>query len=182
MTGCPVPLNQKLVGWNPDICPPAVLNNWTCPPVVVQLLIHVRLCDPMDDSMPAPCPSPSPRICSNPCPLSQWCHTTISSSVIPFSSCLYSFPASGTFPMSWLFTSGGQSIGDLAWVLSKNIHCWFPLGLILLLSQGLSRDFSCTTVWKHEFFGAPPSLWSNSCIHIWLWIVDISPSSLNSSL
>ena len=92
-----------------------------------------------------PCPSPSPRVCSNSCPLSQWCHPTISSSVAPFSSCPQSFPASGSFPVSWLFASGGQSIGASvsAWVLP--IQGWFPLrltGLISLLSKGLSRVFS----------------------------------------
>ena len=103
-----------------------------------------------------PCPSPSPRACSNSCPLSRWCHPTISSSVVPFSSCLQSFPASGSFPMSWLFTSGGQ-IGASAstWVLSVNIQCWFFLrltSLISLLSTGLSGVFSSTTVWYHQFF------------------------------
>ena len=120
-----------------------------------------------------PCPSPSPRDCSNSCPLSQWCHPTISSSVIPFSSCLQSFPASGSFLMSQLFTSGGQSIGDSASasVLPMNIQDWFPLGmtsLISLQSKGLSRVFSNTTVQKHKFFGAQPSLWPNSHIHTWL--------------
>ena len=93
------------------------------------------------------CPSPSPGVCSNSCPLSQWCHPTISSSVIPFSSCLQSFPASGSFPMSQLFTSGGQRIGVSvsASVFTMNIRVWFPLGLIGLISlrsKGLSRVFS----------------------------------------
>ena len=103
-----------------------------------------------------PCPSPSPRACSNSCPLSQWCHPTISSSVIPFSSHLQSFPTSGSFPMSWLLTSGGQSIGASASasVLPMNIKGWFPLewtGWISLQSKGLSRVFSKTTVQKHQF-------------------------------
>ena len=98
-----------------------------------------------------PCPSPSPRACSNSCPLGQWCHPTILSSVIPFSSCLQSFPASGSFSMSWLFSSGDQSIGASASasVLPMNIQDWFPLGwscLITLQSKGLSRVFSNTTV------------------------------------
>ena len=98
-----------------------------------------------------PCPSLSPRVCLNSCPLSRWCHPTISSAVIPFSSCPQSFPASGSFPMSWLFAFGGQSIGAsaLASVLPMNIQGWFPLGLaslISLLSKGLSRVFSSTTV------------------------------------
>ena len=96
--------------------------------------------------MRLPCPSPTPRACSNSCPSSQWCHPTISSSVIPFSSCLQSFPASGSFPMSRLFASGGQSIGvsASASVLPMNIQDWFPLGLtgwISLQSKGLSRVF-----------------------------------------
>ena len=110
-----------------------------------------------------PCPSPTPGACSNLGPLSQWCHPTISSSVIPFSSCLQSFPASGSFPMSQFFASGGQSIGisALASVLPMNIQNWFPLGWtawISLQSKGLSRVFSNTTVQKHQFFGTQLSL------------------------
>ena len=108
-----------------------------------------------------PCPSPSLRACSNSCPLNQWCHPMISSSVIPFSSCLQSFPASGSFPMSWLFASGGRSIRASASVLPVKIQGWFPLGLtglISLLSKGLSRVFSNTMVQKQQFFGAQPSL------------------------
>ena len=120
-----------------------------------------------------PCPSPTPRVYSNSCPLSQWCHPTISSSVVPFSSCLQSFPASGSFQMSQLFASGGQSIGvsASASVLPMNIQDLFPLGWtgwISLKSRGLSRVFSNTTVQKHQFFGAELSLWSNSHIHTWL--------------
>ena len=103
--------------------------------------------------------------------LSQWWNQTISSSVTPFSSCLQSFPASGSFRVSLLFASGGQSIGASASVLPMNIQDRFPLGLtglISLLSKGLSRVFSSTTVWKHQFFSAQPSLWSNSHIHTWL--------------
>ena len=100
-------------------------------------------------------------------------HPTISSSVVPFSSCLQSFPASGSFLMSRLFTTGGQSIGasTLESVPTMNIQDWFPLGLtslIALQSKGLSRVFSNTTVQKHHFLGAQPSLWSNSHIHTWL--------------
>ena len=103
------------------------------------------------------CPSLSPRVCSKSCPLTWWCHPTSSSSVIPFSSHLQSFPASGSFPMSWLFTSDGQNIGvsASASVLPMNIQGWFPLrftGLIPLLSKGLSRFFSSTTTRKHQFF------------------------------
>ena len=118
-----------------------------------------------------PCPSPTPRACSNSCPLSRWCHPTISSSVIPFSSCLQSFPASGSFPMSQFFSSGGQSTGASASVLSMNFQDWFPLGWtswISLQSKRLSRLFSNTTVQKHQFFSAQLFLWSNSHIHTWL--------------
>ena len=113
-----------------------------------------------------PCPSLSPRACSNSCPLNRRCHPTILSSVVPFSSCLQSFPASGSFPMSQFFTSGGQSIGvsASASVLPMNIQDWSPLGwtgLISLQSKGLSRVFSNTTVQKHQFFSAQLSLWSN---------------------
>ena len=106
-----------------------------------------------------PCPLPTPGACSNSCPLSQWCHPTISSPDIPFSSLLQSLPASGSFPISLFFTSGGQSIGvsASASVLPVNIQDWFPLGwnsLISLQSKGLSRVFSNTTVQKHQFFGA----------------------------
>ena len=105
-----------------------------------------------------PCPSWSPRACSNSYPLSRWCHPPISSSVVPFSSYPQSFPASESFPISRLFASGGQSIGASASasVLPMSIQSWFPLGLtglISLLSKGLSRVFSSTTVWKHQFFG-----------------------------
>ena len=116
------------------------------------------------------CPSSSPRVCSNSCPLSWWCYPTISSSVVPFS-CLQSFPASGSFQMSQLFTSGGQRIGASApaSVLPMNIQGWFPLGftgLISLLSKGPTRVFSSTTVQKHQFFGTQPSLWSKSYPHM----------------
>ena len=120
-----------------------------------------------------PCPLSSPGACSNPCPLSLWCHPTISSSVIPFSSCLQSFPASGSFPMSQFFTLGGQNTGVSASpsVLPMNNQDWFPLGLtglISLQSNGLSRVFSNTTVQKHQFFSTQPSLRYNSHIHTWL--------------
>ena len=109
------------------------------------------------------CPSSTPGVYPNSYPLSQWCHSTISSSVVPFSSCLQSFPPSGSFQMSQFFTSGGQSIGvsALASVLPMNIQDWFPLGWtvwISLLSKGLSRVFSNTTVQKYQFFSAQLSL------------------------
>ena len=127
-------------------------------------LQHVRL----------PCPSPSSGACSNSCPLSWRCHPTILSSVTPFSSCLQSFPVSGSFPMSQSFVSGGQSIGASASesVLPMNIQDWFHFGmtsLICLQIKGLSRVFSNTTVQKHQFFGTHSSLWSNSHIHTCYW-------------
>ena len=119
-----------------------------------------------------PCPSPSPRACSNTCSLSQWCHPTTSCSVISFSSHLQSFPESGSFLMSQFFASGGQSIGTSASasVLPMNIQVWFPLGLtgLILLFKGLSRVFPSTTVQKHQLLCAQPSLWSNSYIPTWL--------------
>ena len=120
-----------------------------------------------------PCPSLSPRACSHSWPLSQWYHPTISSSVVPFSSCPQSFPASGSFLMSQLFTSGGQSTGASTSpsVLLMNIQDWFPLGLtgfISLQPKGLSRVFSNPTAQKHQFSNIQPSLLSNSPIYIWL--------------
>ena len=112
-------------------------------------LLHTRL----------PCPSPTPRAYSTSCPSSRWCHPTISSSVIPFSSCPQSFPASGSFPMSHFFTSNGERIrvSASASVLPMKIQVWFPLewtGWISLPSKGLSWVFSNTTVQKHQFFRA----------------------------
>ena len=121
-----------------------------------------------------PCPSPMPGAYSNSCSSSQWCHSTISSSVVPFSFCLQSFPASGSFQLSQFFTSGGQSVGvsASASVLPiMNIQDWFPLGWsgwTSLQSKGLSRVFSNTTVQKHQFFDAQLSLESKSHIHTWL--------------
>ena len=118
-----------------------------CPSLQPHGLWHARL----------PCPSPTPGACSNSCPLSQWCHPTISSSVVHF--CLQSFPASGSFPKSQLFSSGSQNTGASASasVFPMNVQDWFPLGwtgLISLQSKWLSRVFSNTTVQKHQFFGA----------------------------
>ena len=117
-----------------------------------------------------PCPSPTPGTCLNSCSSSRWCHPTILSSIAPLSSCLQSFPASGSFPMSQFFASGGQSIevSASASVLPMNIQDWFPVGWtgwISLQSKGLSRVFSNTTVQKHQFFTIQPSLWSKSHIH-----------------
>ena len=165
------------------------------------LLSHVQLCDPTDSSTPGfpaldyllefaqqhtrlSCPWLSPGVCSDSRPLIQWCYLSISSSVISFSSCLQPFPASESFPMSQLFASGGQSTGAsaLASVLPMIIQCWYPLGLTILIflqSRGLSRVFSSTTTWKHQFFGAQFSFWSNSHIHTWLlekpWYTEWKP-------
>ena len=118
----------------------------------------LTLCDPrgLQHTRP-PCPSPTPGVSWNSCSLSQWCPPTISSSIVPFSSCLQSFPASGSFLMSQFFASGGQSIGvsASASVLPMNIHDWFPLGWtgwISLQSKGLERVFFNPTVQKHQFF------------------------------
>ena len=143
----------------------------------VQLVAQscLTLCDPMDCSTPGlhACPSPTPGVYSNSCRLSWWSHPTISFSVIPCSPTLQSFPASRSFLRSQFFSWGGQSIeaSASASVLPMNIQDWFPLGWtgwISLLSKGLSRVFSNTTVQKHRFFGTQLSLWSNSHIHTWL--------------
>ena len=139
----------------------------------VQLLTFVQLfATPWTVARQVPCPSSTPGACSNSCPSSRWCHPTISSSVILFSSCLHFFPASGSFPMSQYFPSGGQSIGfsALASILPMNIQDRFPLGWtgwIFLQSKGL-QVFSNTIVQKHQFFGAQLSSQPNSHIHIWL--------------
>ena len=118
------------------------------------------------------CPSPTPRAFSNASPLSQWCHPITSSSFIPFSSCLQSFLATGSFPKSQFFPSGVQSIGvsASASVFPMNTQDWFPLGLtgLILQSKGLSRVFSNTTVQKHQLFDAQLSSQSSSHIYIWL--------------
>ena len=135
-------------------------NHWTTSSVQFNCSVLSNSLRPHESQHARPpCPSPIPRVHPNPCPSSQWCHPAISSSVIPFSSCPQSLPASGSFPMSQLFASGGQSIGvsALATVLPKNTQDWSPLewtGWISLQSKGLSRVFSDTTVQKHQFFGA----------------------------
>ena len=154
----------------------SIISNFLLQPVSIQFS-----CSVMSNSLRShglqqarrPCPSPTPRACSDSCPLSQWCHPIISSSVILFFSCLQSFPESGSFPMSQFFELGGQSIGASASasVLLVNIQDWFPLGwtgLISLQSKGLSKVFSNTAVQKHQFFGTQLSLWSNSYICTWL--------------
>ena len=148
--------------------------------IIVDTFSSVQFSSVMSDSLRPhelqharpPCPSPTPRVHSNSCASSQWCHPAISSSVVPFSSCPQSLPASGPFPMSQLFTWGRLSIGvsALASVLPKNTQDWSPsqwTGWISLQSKGLSRVFSNTTVQKHQFFGAQISSQSNSHIHMW---------------
>ena len=125
--------------------------------------LSLTLCDPMTQHVRPPCLSPTPGACSNSCPLSRWWHPTISSSVVPFSSCLQSFPASVSFQMNQIFASSGQSIAVSASssILPLNIQNWFPLGLnglISLQSKGLSRVFSNTTIQKHQLFSAQLSL------------------------
>ena len=137
----------------------------SCLPLQPHELKHTRL----------PCPSLSPRVFSNSCPLSQWCHPTITSSIVSFSSCPQFFPATRSFPMNQLFPSSGQSSGTSASssILPMTIQGWFPLGLtclISLLCKGVSRVFSSTTVQKHQFFNAQPYLWSNS--HICTWLLE----------
>ena len=149
-------------------------------PYHMLIVIH-SCCHSVTQSCPALCATgttarhaslsfTTPRVCSNSCPSSWWCHPAISSSVVPFSSCLQSFPASRSFLMSQLFPSGGQSIGASASVPPMNIQDWFSLGLtswISLKSKGPSRVFLNATVQKHQFFSTQP-LWSNSHIHTWL--------------
>ena len=139
----------------------------------VQLLSHVQLfVTPWTAACQTALSIPTPRVHQNPCPLSRWCHPTILSSVVPFSSHLQSFPASGSFQKSQFFISGGQSTGGSTStsVLPMNIQDWLPLGWtgwISLQSKGPSRVFSNTTVQTHQFFGAQPSSQSNSHIHTW---------------
>ena len=130
----------------------------------------LTLCDSMDSNMPGFLSFSISQSLLNSCPLTLWCHPTIAHSSVPFSSCLQSFPASGSFPVSQFFSSGGQSIGVSAStsVCPMNIQGWFPLGLtglISLQSKGLSRVFSNTTVQKHQFLSCQLSLWPNSHIH-----------------
>ena len=140
---------------------------------VIKSLSHVWLfATPWTAAARLPCPLPSPEVCSNSCALSQWCHPTIWSSVVPFSPCLQSFPATECFLMSQLITSYGQSIeaSVLALVLPMNIQDWFPLGLtnLILLSKEL-KSFLQYYNQKDQFCSAQPSLWSNSHIHNDYW-------------
>ena len=141
--------------------------------MLLLLLLCLTLCDPWTAACQAFLSFTISWVCSNSYPLGWWCHATISSSVVPFSFFPQSCSASGSFPVSWLFASGGQSIGASvsASVFPMKIQGWFPLGLtglISLQSKGLSRVFSNTRVQKHQFFSAQPSLWSSFHIHTWL--------------
>ena len=142
------------------------LLNWKASKIIIQKIIQFSRSVVSDSLWPhgpqharPPCPSPTPEVYPHSCPLSRWCHWTISSSVLPFTSCPQSFPASRTFQMSQLFTSGGQNIGvsALTSVLLMNTQDWSPLGWTVWISlqfKGLSRVFSNTTVLKHKFFCA----------------------------
>ena len=156
--------------WNPTFC--CITHTY-----IQFILIHSVVSDSLQPRglkhARHPCPSPTPRACSNSCPSSWWCHPPISSSVDPFSSCLQSSPVSESFPISQNFASDGQSIGasTSASVLLLNIQDWFPLGwtvLISLQSKGLLRVFSNTTVEKHQLCAIQLTLWCNSHIHMWL--------------
>ena len=185
---CPSPVSkftQTRVRWVSDAIQPSRPLSSPSPPAFshsqhqfssVQFS-HAVVSDSLQPHEPQharpPSASPTPRVHPNPCPLSQWWHPTISSSVIPFSSCPQSFPASASFQMSQFLASGGQSIGVSASVsvLPMNIQDWFTLqwtGWISLQSKGLSRACSNTTVQKHQFFRTQFSLESNSHIHPWL--------------
>ena len=141
-------------------------------------------CDPMDCTMPGFPVHHHLLELLKLMSVDPWCHPTISSSAIPFSSCLQSFPASGSFPMSQFFPSGGQNIGASASVLPMNIQDWFPLGLtglISLLSKGLSKIFSNTTIQKHQFFSSQLSSESAqtgfkflALPHTWVWVNSVS--------
>ena len=146
-----------------SLCIPyLVLSTW--------VFFHVaRLCLFVLQYARPPCPSLSPRVCPSSCPLHRWYHPAIGFSDALFSFCFQSFPASETFPVSWLFMSGDQNTGASASVLPMNIQGWFSLrltGLITFLSMGLSRVFYSTTVQKYQLFDALPSLWSKSHICI----------------
>ena len=160
-----------------------VSHNWSVN-IAIELLVNLSLVQfsssVMSDSLQPhesqharpPCPSPTPGVHSDSCASSRWCHSAISSSVVPFSSCPQSLPASGSFPVSQLFPWGSQNIGvsASASVLPMNIQDWSPsewTGWISFQSKGPSRNFSNTTVQKHQFFGVQSSSQSNSHIHTW---------------
>ena len=156
-----------LFTWNPGVLKFDFLPDFWQLASSVQFSSLIQLCPTLQPHGPQharpPCPSPTPRVYPNSCPLSQWCHPTISSSVVPFSSCLQSYPASGSIQLSLLFASRGQSTGvsALTSALPMNTQDWSPLGWtgwISLQSRGLSRVFSNTIIQKHQFFGTQLSL------------------------
>ena len=165
---CLTPISASIVMWPPPVCAPLISHGFLIKSPVLGFQFS---CSLVSDSLRPhepqharpPCPLPTPGVHPNPCTSSRWCHPTISSSVVPSSSCPQSFPASGSFPMSKLFASGGQSIGvpGSASVLPMNTQDWSPLGWtgwISLQSKGLSRVFSNTTVQNHQFFSTQLSL------------------------
>ena len=156
----------QLVSW------PLKLQLWHCSIQFSHSVVSDSLRPHESQHARPPCPSPTPGVHTDPRPSSQWCHPAISSSVIPFSSCPHSLPASQSFPMSHLFTWGGQStaVSALASFPPKKSQGWSPsewTGWISLQSKGLSRVFSNTTIQKHQLFGTQPSSQSNSHIHTW---------------
>ena len=177
LTGSEEQMQQRFFHWIYSLCKNPIMNMRLYPAMFI--LLHTHLSAQLSSSAVCKslwphglqharllCSSPTPRACSPSWPLSRWSHPTISSSIVPFSSCLQFFPASGSFLRNQFFTSGGQSIAvsASASVLPMNIQHWFPLGWIgwiSLQSKGLSRVFSNTIVQKHQFFGTQLSLWSN---------------------
>ena len=184
LTGSEEQMQQSFFHWIYSLCKNPIMNMRLYPAMFILLhtLLSVQLSSSVVCKSLRPhglqhtrllCSPPTPRACSHSCPLCPWGHPTVSSSFIPFSSCLQSFPESGSFLRNQFFTTGGQSIGASASasVLPMNIQDWFPFGWtgwISLQSKGLSRVFSNTIVQKHQFFGTQLSLWSNSHIHTWL--------------
>ena len=181
LTGSEEQMQQRFFHWICSLCKNSIMNMRLYPAMFI--LLHTHLSIQLSSSVVCKflwlhglqhskllCSSLTPRTCSHSCPLSRSGHPTISSSFVPFSSCLQSFPASGSFLRNQFFTSGGQSIAvsASASVLPMNIQDWFPLGCtgwISLQSKGLSRVFSNTIVQKHQFFGTQLSLWSKFHIH-----------------
>ena len=138
--------------------------------IIVHSLNHIQLFTPLWTAARPLCPPLSPRVCSDSCPLSQWCYLSIASSAAPFSSFPQSFLALESFPMSQVFASGSQVIRTSASVLPVNIQGWFLWDRLVwsLAVQGILRIFSGTTIQKHQLFGAQPSLWSTAHIHTWV--------------
>ena len=184
LTGSEEHMQQRFFHWIYSLCKNPIMNMRLYPAMFI--LLHTHLSAQLSSSVVCKslrphglqharllCSPPTPRACSPSCPLSRWDRPTISSYFVPFSSCLQSFPASGSFLRNHFFTSGGQSIAvsASASVLPMNIQDWFPLGWtgwISLQSKGLSRVFFNTIVQEHQFFGTQLSLWSKFHIHTWL--------------